>query len=50
MDDPPATIDRALTAVSGAFGVPRRRVREAFETGWFHDWAGDPFACGAYSY
>jgi monoamine oxidase len=43
-------IDRAIASVAGAYGVPVRRVRSAFETAWLHDWAADPFARGAYSY
>ena len=39
----------ALTAFGAMFGEPALARRE-FEAGVTHDWSGDPFARGAYSY
>jgi monoamine oxidase len=46
----PAMIDRALDAMSRAFGVPRRRLDSLLAGTWTHDWQSDPFSRGAYSY
>jgi monoamine oxidase len=46
----PAMIDRALDAMSRAFGVPRRRLDALLAGTWTHDWQSDPFSRGAYTY
>jgi monoamine oxidase len=46
----PAMIDRALDAMSRAFGVPRRRLDALLAGTWTHDWQSDPFSRSAYSY
>ncbi|HJQ36197.1 MAG TPA: NAD(P)/FAD-dependent oxidoreductase [Thermoanaerobaculia bacterium] len=46
----PAMIDRALDSMSGAFGVPRRRLDALLAGTWTHDWQSDPFSRGAYTY
>lgn len=46
----PAMIDRALDAMSRAFGVPRRRLDALLAGTWTHDWQSDPFSRCAYSY
>jgi monoamine oxidase len=45
-----AMIDRALTSMSAAFGVPRRKLDQLAVDAYFHDWQKDPFSRGAYSY
>lgn len=42
-------IERARDEFGDLFGE-RERARREFEDGATHDWSGDPFACGAYSY
>ncbi|HJU69297.1 MAG TPA: NAD(P)/FAD-dependent oxidoreductase [Gemmatimonadaceae bacterium] len=42
--------DLALGALARNFGIPRRRVSSQVEAFWTHDWQGDPFSRGAYSY
>jgi monoamine oxidase len=42
-------IDRAIDEIGAMFGEPAL-AREEFESGAMHDWFGDPFARGAYSY
>jgi monoamine oxidase len=45
-----AMIDRALGAMSSAFGVPRRKLDALFVDAHTHDWQKDPFSRCAYSY
>jgi monoamine oxidase len=48
---PPAEIEgAALGALAAQLGIARRRVASRVEATWMHDWQGDPFARGAYSY
>lgn len=42
--------DRAVAALARKFGVPRVRLASLLVDAWTHDWEGDPFARGAYSY
>jgi monoamine oxidase len=42
--------DRALTELARAIGLPRRRLGSLVVDTWMHDWEGDPFSRGAYSY
>lgn len=44
-----ARIERACDEFGDMFGA-RDLARREFEGGASHDWAADPFACGAYSY
>jgi monoamine oxidase len=41
---------RALNDLSGVLPVSRRRLRGLLLDAWTHDWSGDPFSRGAYSY
>ena len=43
-------IDRALDAMSEAFGMRRRQLDALLVTTHYHDWQADPFSRGAYSY
>jgi hypothetical protein len=48
--DEPALVGRALDALAASVGRPRAEL-EALLEGWYtHDWTGDPYARGAYSY
>ena len=40
----------AIDSMSSAFRTPRSRVVEELAAWGFHDWRGDPYARGAYSY
>jgi len=40
----------ALAALAEHLGISRRRVESRVLATWRHDWDGDPFARGAYSY
>jgi monoamine oxidase len=40
----------ALQALAGHLGISRRRLESRVLATWMHDWDGDPFARGAYSY
>lgn len=46
----PAMIDRALDAMSRAFGISRRTIDRLLCGTWTHDWQADPYSRGAYSY
>lgn len=43
-------LERALSALSGVLGVPRRLIDELLESSSHHDWRSDPFSRGAYTY
>ncbi|MBA3260860.1 MAG: FAD-dependent oxidoreductase [Gemmatimonadales bacterium] len=43
-------VELAITSLGGALGLARRDVARLVEGHRFHDWNGDPFARGAYSY
>ena len=43
-------IERALDALAAILRVPRRRIRSMLDAIHMHDWQGDPFSRGAYSY
>ena len=45
-----ARIEHALTAMSSAWSVPRRRLSALLVGTFTHDWQADPFSRGAYSY
>jgi monoamine oxidase len=47
---PGEVADVALRSLARALGSSRRRVAALVEGFWVHDWDGDPFARGAYSY
>lgn len=48
---PRAAIESAaFGALARQLGVSRRRVESRVEKTWLHDWNGDPFSRGAYSY
>ncbi|HEX9945495.1 MAG TPA: NAD(P)/FAD-dependent oxidoreductase [Thermoanaerobaculia bacterium] len=40
----------AFRALAEQLGISRRRIESRVEGLWLHDWSGDPFARGAYSY
>ena len=42
--------DRAVRAIARQFGVPRAKIASLVERCWHHDWSGDPYTLGAYSY
>jgi monoamine oxidase len=42
--------DRARTALARQVGMPRARLDRLIAGSWTHDWVGDPFSRGAYSY
>ena len=42
--------DRAVRALARQFGIPRARIGALVEQCWYHDWSGDPYTLGAYSY
>jgi len=42
--------DRAVRALARQFGVPRSKIAALVERCWYHDWGGDPYTLGAYSY
>jgi monoamine oxidase len=41
---------RAIAALARQIGMQRRRVASLIEHCWHHDWLGDPYTLGAYSY
>ena len=43
-------VDLVLSALARQFGLTRREARRMVTATWFHDWASDPYARGAYSY
>jgi monoamine oxidase len=45
-----ALIERALSALARALREPRRKLDSLLDGARWHDWSGDPFARGAYSY
>jgi len=45
-----ARVDAAVAALAAALGVDAGRLRQDLRGGFSHDWLGDPFARGAYSY
>jgi monoamine oxidase len=43
-------LDQAIVSAAGVLGVPRAFVADRLD-GWaYHDWSGDPFSRGAYTY
>ena len=42
--------DVATASLAAALGVPHREVMGQLESRHFHDWSGDPFSRGAYTY
>jgi monoamine oxidase len=46
----PDRVGLALEELGAALGVDASRLRGELRGGFCHDWQGDPFACGAYSY
>jgi monoamine oxidase len=40
----------ALASMARQFGLTRKEARGMVTASWFHNWAGDPYARGAYSY
>lgn len=45
-----AITNQALKTLVTIFAVEQRRIEEQLESVYYHDWYGDPFARGAYSY
>ncbi len=43
-------VDKALTTLSRIMSLPKKDLGALLEKGHFHDWQGDPFSRGAYSY
>jgi monoamine oxidase len=48
--DPDQAADAALHDLAAVLDIRHRRLRRLLEGSWTHDWLGDPFARGAYSY
>jgi monoamine oxidase len=48
--DEAAITNQALRMLATIFGVELKLVAEQLESIYYHDWYGDPFARGAYSY
>jgi monoamine oxidase len=48
--DEPELLHLAVGALARALAVPREEVTRYLDRHYFHDWARDPFACGAYSW
>jgi monoamine oxidase len=42
--------ERAIVSAARQFGIPRAQVSSLLVEAWTHDWEGDPFSRGAYSY
>jgi monoamine oxidase len=40
----------AIAELAAALGIPRRAVTSRVQEAWQHDWHGDPWSRGAYSY
>jgi monoamine oxidase len=45
-----ALVELAVTSLAGALGMARSDVARLLEGHHYHDWNGDPFALGAYTY
>lgn len=45
-----AVVAEAVAGLAKALGLPPRIVRSGLRAALFHDWSGDPFCRGAYSY
>lgn len=45
-----ALVETALDSLAGTLAVPREQVADQLVASHHHDWIGDPFARGAYSY
>jgi monoamine oxidase len=45
-----AITNQAVRTVATIFGVEQKSVEDQFEAIYYHEWYGDPFARGAYSY
>ena len=43
-------VELAVAALGRQFGLTRREARGMVTASWFHNWASDPYARGAYSY
>jgi monoamine oxidase len=48
--EPAARLERSLVALSDILAIPRRELHDDLDAWASHDWRGDPFARGAYSY
>ena len=42
--------DRAVRAIARQFGLSRAKIASLVERCWYHDWSGDPYTLGAYSF
>jgi monoamine oxidase len=49
-DEPERILHRALESLANALGLEPSRVRSHLRDMYYHDWIGDPFSRGAYSY
>jgi monoamine oxidase len=47
---PRDAVPRTIASLADTFGLERRMVRRHVVATFHHDWCGDPFARGAYSY
>jgi len=45
-----ALTNRGLESLAGIFGISRSAVEEQMESSYTHNWRGDPFSRGGYSY
>ncbi|MFP5284666.1 MAG: flavin monoamine oxidase family protein, partial [Thermoanaerobaculia bacterium] len=48
--DRDALAARALGELARHLGLAKRRIESLVEEAWMHDWQGDPYSRGAYSY
>jgi monoamine oxidase len=49
-DKPDRMLQRALDSLANALGLKPAKVRANLREMYYHDWIGDPFSRGAYSY
>jgi monoamine oxidase len=49
-DKPDRILQRALHSLANALGLEPEKVRSHLREMYYHDWIGDPFSRGAYSY
>jgi monoamine oxidase len=49
-ESPDALRDRSLETLAHILAVPRKLIEDSLVEFYTHDWAGDPFSLGAYSY
>ncbi len=43
-------VTRAIAQLAEIFGLPEQKLANSLQADYYHDWHGDPFSRGAYSY